>query len=333
MPRLTRRARQPLPATAAGGQHIRAFVAATIAATICVTAGATAVASSGKRAVARGPADRWSAAALGGPPAFMLHRDPALSGPFGPGGLSVPSGPSHTRVAVGGNPTGIVVNPRTHTVYVANGTDGTISVIDSATCNDFRAGGCRQAPPTISAAGLFAVDTVTDTIYAANGNDNTVSVVDGATCNGAVHSGCGQTPATITVGNAPLGAAVDQQAHTLYVESLDGTVSFVDTRACNAGHTSGCGQTPPTTTVGDFPFGMTIDQATDDVYVTSRVESDVWVLDGHACNADHSNGCRPTTIPARMGGFGSDPVIDQAAHTVYVPNNGDGNVSFFRLAH
>ena len=243
---------------------------------------------------------------------------------------------SPATVNVGSVPLALAVNEATDTIYVANLLDGTVSVINGATCNGTDHSGCGQTPPTITVGPgpwAIAVDESTDTIYVANNFTDTVSVIDGATCNGAVHSGCGQTPATITVGNAPLGAAVDQQAHTLYVESLDGTVSFVDTRACNAGHTSGCGQTPPTTTVGDFPFGMTIDQATDDVYVTSRVESDVWVLDGHACNADHSNGCRPTTIPARMGGFGSDPVIDQAAHTVYVPNNGDGNVSFFRLAH
>jgi len=34
-----------------------------------------------------------------------------------------------------------------------------------------------------------------------------------------------------------------------------------------------------------------------------------------------------------MGGFGGSIAIDQAAHTAYVPNNDDANVSFFRLGH
>jgi len=67
--------------------------------------------------------------------------------------------------------------------------------------------------------------------------------------------------------------------------------------------------------------------------VNSLADADVAVIDGSACNTTRTKGCRPDTIPLRMGGFGGSIAIDQAAHTAYVPNNDDANVSFFRLGH
>jgi DNA-binding beta-propeller fold protein YncE len=243
-------------------------------------------------------------------------------------------GKSPADVTVGNIPFALGVDEATNTIYVANIADGTVSVINGATCNGTDHSGCGQTPPAITVGpgpAAIAVDDSTDTIYVANNWTDTVSVINGATCNGVVHYGCSQTPATITVGNAPLATAVDQRTHTLYVETSAGAVSFVDTTACNADHTSGCTQTPPTVAVDGFTFGIAIDQATDDVYVPSVRDSSVYILAGADCNAGNSTGCKPRAVPARMGGFGGNVVIDQAAHTFYVPDNGDGNVSYFRL--
>jgi serine/threonine protein kinase, bacterial len=46
-------------------------------------------------------------------------------------------------VRVGRGPDGIAVNPATHTVYVANVTDDTVSVLDAATCNATVTSGCN----------------------------------------------------------------------------------------------------------------------------------------------------------------------------------------------
>ena len=58
------------------------------------------------------------------------------------------------KVAVGSGPLGIFADQRNHTVYVANFDDGTVSMIDSATCNGHTAAGCpaAAAPPSRSAA-------------------------------------------------------------------------------------------------------------------------------------------------------------------------------------
>ncbi len=264
----------------------------------------------------------------------------------------VSSGCGQTPATIGGvgnspiGPTAVAVDEASDTVYVTepvNDNFGTLAMINGATCNGTNHAGCGQIPATVAVGArpsALAVDESTDTIYVANANDNTVSVIDGATCNGQVSSGCGQTPATIAVGDFPDGLAIDAATHTLYVENrrsnfpfVVGSVSLVDTTACNAAITSGCSQAPPTVAVGGAPFGITIDPARNDVYVNSLADADVAVIDGNACNATRTKGCQPDTIPVRMGGFGGSIAIDQAAHTAYVPSNGDANVSFFRLGH
>ena len=69
------------------------------------------------------------------------------------------------------------------------------------------------AAPAVPVGGIpveVAVNQVTHTIYVGNSGENTVSVIDGTACNAIHTSGCGQTAATVTVGNNPLGVAIDQ---------------------------------------------------------------------------------------------------------------------------
>ena len=46
---------------------------------------------------------------------------------------------------------------------------------------------------------------------------------------------------TVTVGNHPVGVAVDTARHTVYVSNgFDATVSVIDTKKCNSTKSSGC---------------------------------------------------------------------------------------------
>jgi YVTN family beta-propeller protein len=245
---------------------------------------------------------------------------------------------SHT-ISVGSTPAGIAVNQATDTAYVANSGARTVSVIDGAACNARHTSGCRRRPRTIRLAKsplAVAVDQATDTIYVLEpGTPGTVAVIDGAKCNALSTSGCGTHPPTVTVGpdgRGVEGLAVDTATDTIYVVNTgNDTVSVIDGATCNRRVTSGCHHTPAQVAVGAQQFGfVAIDPATDLVYVTNELDDTVSIIDGTHCNATHTAGCghHPRTVPA--GGNPAGLAIDQTDHNIYVADNGNGPVSFFR---
>ncbi len=196
------------------------------------------------------------------------------------------------------------MDQETHTAYVGNGNDNTVSVIDAATCNAKSTRGCAQKPRTIAVGpGPVddAVDEKTDTVYVVALGSDTVSVINGATCNAKVRSGCGQTPKTITVGDGPDGVVVDQATDTVYVtndgpggDNAGRTVSVINGATCNGQVTSGCGQTPATVTVGSAPAVPAVNEKTDTIYVPNSNPSggSVSVIDGATCNGTREIGLR-----------------------------------------
>jgi DNA-binding beta-propeller fold protein YncE len=234
--------------------------------------------------------------------------------------------------AVGNGPQPVAVNQATHTIYVANSRDNTVSVISAAACNPDHPSGCKRAWPTITVGGgpLYgvAVDQATDTVYVTNNGINTagttVSVINGATCNAQITSGCEQTATTITVGNCPAGLAINHATSTLYVaNACDSTVSVINTATCNAKVTTGCDQTPPTITVGNGPTPVGVNQATDTIYVGNNNDSTVSVINGATCNARTTSGCgqAPATVTVADSPYGL--AVDQHTDTVYVANTGN----------
>jgi DNA-binding beta-propeller fold protein YncE len=62
------------------------------------------------------------------------------------GGLGHTSG---TAAPTGNSPQASALDNATQTLYVANVNDGTLSIINAATCNAFVTSGCSQAAPTV----------------------------------------------------------------------------------------------------------------------------------------------------------------------------------------
>jgi hypothetical protein len=94
---------------------------------------------------------------------------------------------------VGRGPDGVALNVATHTLYVANVTDNTVSVLDAAVCNATVSSGCGRPSRSLRTGRSprwVTVDQVTDTLYVTNGDDYTASVLNGASCNATVSSGC-----------------------------------------------------------------------------------------------------------------------------------------------
>jgi DNA-binding beta-propeller fold protein YncE len=262
-------------------------------------------------------------------------------------------------VTVGTSPQGIAVNPRTHTVYVANsgsGKTGSVSVLDDQTCNAATTRGCTnvrtlQVPGGNAAA--VAVNPVTDTVYvvtAPAGGDSspsTVSVFNGATCNATTSSGCAQAPHSATVGFDAAGMAVNAATDTIYVANFGqqntpfggNTVSVIDGTTCDATNSSGCGQPPQTITVGPAfttPNAVAIDPATDTIYVANLQNGEgagtVSVINGATCNAATSTGCGQTPQSARAGFGPNDIAFDPANRTVAVANIEDTSISVINAA-
>jgi len=235
-------------------------------------------------------------------------------------------------VNVGNTPTALAVDQRTDTIYATNRADNTVSVISGATCNGTLHAGCGQTPPTLPVGSNpdgVAVDQATNTVYVTNGGSNTVSMIDGATCDSADQGGCDQTPGTATVGNNPYPIAIDQRTGAVYVgNDGDGTLSLINGTTCNATDNAGCNKLI-TVPVEQFPYGIAVDQTTGTAYVTSVLDSDVATINGRRCSASGGAHCRPHPIPLRMGGFGGAIALDPSSNTAYVPDDGDGEVSFF----
>lgn len=239
-------------------------------------------------------------------------------------------------MGVGEAPDAVAVDSTTDTAYVVNNENGTVSVIDGATCNGAKHSGCGQPPPSITVGGnpdWIALDPAIHTAYAANSNDNTISVINTAICNATDHSGCGQKTTTVAVGFNPAALTVDLALHTVYVADRgDDTLSVINTSTCDAADSSGCSHLSPTSQVGMGPQAITLDPATTTLYVSNFIDNTVSVVDAAGCDASEVRGCR---VEAPVATVGTDPTavaVDAANSTIYVVNFEDSSVSVVNAA-
>jgi YVTN family beta-propeller protein len=234
-------------------------------------------------------------------------------------------------MGIGANPTEVAVDPGTHTAYVTNQTDNSVSVIEAATptvtatipvglnpigvavdpgthtayVTNYYGGTVSvidEASNTVTATipagslpGAVAVDPGTHTVYVANGG-GTVSVIDEATKT---------VTATIPVGGNPEAVAVDPGTHTVYVAHYEGTVSVID-EATNT--------VTVLITVGFFAFGVAVDPGTHTVYATSNQFA------GTVSVIDEATSTVTATIP--VGSFPRGVAVDPGTHTAYVATSG-----------
>jgi YVTN family beta-propeller protein len=193
-------------------------------------------------------------------------------------------------ISVGARPVGAAVDPATDTIYVANSSSNTVSVIDGST---------EAVTATISVGthpSGVAVDPATDTVYVTDTTSNKVSVIDGST---------DTVTSTISVSAQPSGVAVDPATDTVYVANFTANNFSVIDGSTNA--------VTSTVSVGSSgPTGVAVDPATDTVYITNYNSDTVSVIDG-------STNAETATISGESlpNGVAVDPTTD----TVYVANN------------
>jgi YVTN family beta-propeller protein len=245
-------------------------------------------------------------------------------------------------IPVGNTPQFAAEDYDTHTLYVANSGDNTVSVVNLATCSGGNVSGCARTSPTITVGNLplgVAVDETTDTVYVANAVDNTVSVINGVTCNATDSADCGNTPITVAVGTFDVALAVDPVTDMVFVTDQDaspGTVSVIDGNSCTGADPTGCASQPfATVAVGGGPSGVGVNPATNTIYVANAAQDSngnpvpngdtLSVINGATCEPKNPDGCAAVgTVPV-----GTDPgavAVDPATNTVYAANTGDGAV-------
>jgi 6-phosphogluconolactonase (cycloisomerase 2 family) len=234
-------------------------------------------------------------------------------------------------VRLGVRPQFLVVDERTHTIYVANVGSNTISVVDGRRCNAVTTKGC--APPGIDIPlgpepFTLALNDATRSLYVASLGAPTVSILDLRDCRAGELRGCLRPPVTVDVGEAPGGIAINGRTNTVYVTGQSSNdVSVIDGRTCNARVTSGCRRKPVRLAAGAGARGIAVNEATNTVYVANPAANTVSVLDGARCNATVHSGCRRATAVAPVGVSPRRVAVDESTNTVYVTNAGSNTVT------
>ena len=230
---------------------------------------------------------------------------------------------------------GIVVDPRTDTVYVSisgpgmSGTGDTVAVINGATCNAEVRSGCGHTPATVK-VGKFpfglALDSANHTLYVNEAAENAVAMINTTDCHAGHTSGCAQRPRTAAVGAFPVPIVVDRRTNTVYVGSgNDPTVSLINGADCNARDSSGCRRHPTTLPVPAGPDGLAVDDHTHTLFVANNGPGNsvgrantVSVVNAATCNAKNTSGCHQHAATVLTGANPGGNTIDEATDTLYV---------------
>jgi YVTN family beta-propeller protein len=197
-------------------------------------------------------------------------------------------------IEVGTGPDGVAVDPTSHTAYVTNVNDDSVSVIDEAT---------KTVTANITVGGgplTVAADPTTHIAYVTNGGNGTVSVINEATST---------VTATIAVGHGPDGVAMDPKSHMAYVANGgDDTVSAINETT---------GTVTATIPVGLDPDAVAVDPTSHTVYVANGEEGTVSAI----------NETTATVITIPVGTYPDGVAVDPTFHTAYVANWGNDTVS------
>jgi DNA-binding beta-propeller fold protein YncE len=232
------------------------------------------------------------------------------------------------------------IDDANRTLYAADGTAGTISLVNTTTCNATDTASCSARPPTITlgpSPGIPVLNPATQTLYTVVGkNGNQVSALDAATCNAQTVAGCGQTPGVVTVGPFTSQLAVSAATDTIYApsagQSFSGdTVAVIDGATCSGTDHSGCGQPPATVTVGLGPDGAAVDDLTHTLYVANNANGDfagtVSVINTATCNGADMAGCAGHMPTVPVGRSSRLVAVDTSTNRIYITNYSSASVS------
>jgi DNA-binding beta-propeller fold protein YncE len=252
-------------------------------------------------------------------------------------------GQTPRTIKAGADPRWDVVDQATNTIYVANHNDGTVSVINGATCNATVTSGCAHPPPAVTtgaAAAFTGIDAAVHTVFAMNTNDDTLSAINTQTCRGGATAGCPpRAPAQQAAPNQgprynpfPGQFALIPRLSSLYLVNDGGSniLSVINPSRCDAVHTSGCRKEAPSAPDGEFL--TSIDPATNTIYAGNLNLPQIDVINGATCNTKELSGCAPVAKIPMAHPFANVGAIDPATHTLYAADPASGTISVINTA-
>ena len=218
-------------------------------------------------------------------------------------------------IHTGAQPEGIVLDPGTQTLYVADQLGNDVSVIAARRCNAQITFGCRRRPSAVALAapGGAAVDGVERTAYVTTASD-AIALIDTRRCSPRRTEGCAAAPPMVPAGDTPVAIAVSGPTHTIYVadygSGATGAVSVLNARACAAAHPASCATRHTLTVPGGHPDDLVLNPLTGTLYVATVASTGpdlVTVFNANTCNATDASGCgqTPATLDVGESGDGS----------------------------
>ena len=235
---------------------------------------------------------------------------------------------------VGTDPEGIGIDTGTHTVYVANQLDDSLSVVDTLRCNADTTTGCRRPSPLLQVppTGKITVDESTGTAYIPT-RGTSITMVDIRACHAHHTDGCRRHWPHVVLDQHPNAIVVDQSTHTAYVAARgaapEGSVTVLDTRTCSVRHPS-CPSLATIPIESGGPTSIDVNRRTHAVYVAATTPdgaNTVSMIKGASCNATRTTGCAdqpavmqdgPVRGPAiHCGGWAAEVAVNSVTNTVY----------------
>jgi DNA-binding beta-propeller fold protein YncE len=250
------------------------------------------------------------------------------------------------------------IDDSTHTLYASDPTTGTVSVINTATCDAARTSGCTSPHPVIRVgplAGSPVLNAGTGTLYVPYGALlNKVAVVDITACSAELTSGCDLPHGTVVVGQQTNELGLSYATDTVYATSTDAKVSLpatygdvsggtagdalsvINGSTCNGKDFSGCAHPAATVRVGTFPYGIAVDDALHTVYVVDNRNGDLpgelTMINSSTCNGFNTAGCHKNFPTVYVGDSPRLAVLDANTGLVYITDRSDAAVSVLRAA-
>ncbi len=244
-------------------------------------------------------------------------------------------GQSPRAVTTGAGVGFVGIDAPAHTLFAMNQEDGTMSEINTRTCNGLVATGCPQRArneqvifdsPTGYNPNAFALAPQTGTAYMVNGGgQNFMAPIGISGCDAASTSGCRvEAP---SVPDPEFLTTVDTANHTIYAGSdYLAQIDVINGATCHASDLSGCAPVATIPVPYPGPNVGDIDPATDTLYAGDGQTTGILaVIDTATCNAEHTAGCSQHPAEVRVGAYPEVPVVNPTTGTVYVSYGEEAN--------